>query len=109
MDWARLAQAVIRQRQRRAWSQGDLARRSGVGVRTIGRLESGREPVGEQSLAAVEAALGWRDGSVLAVLKGGRPRPEVDDDLAAIHEAWPLLNARDRRTVRALAQQLAGR
>lgn len=65
--------------------------------------------MGEQSLAAVEAALGWRDGSVAAVLKGGRPRPEVDDDMAAIHEAWPLLKARDRAAVRALVEQLAAR
>lgn len=80
-----------------------------MSVRTIRRLESGRERVSDTALLAVEAALGWRHGAAHALLEGRAERPDVDDDLSAVTAVWPRLSPRDRATVRALAEQLATR
>lgn len=68
------------ERVRRGWSQEELAEASGVSVRTIQRLESGR-PAGRATVAALAAALG-ADPEALADAASGRasaggPAPEV--------------------------------
>lgn len=106
-DWAKLAEAVRRARKRHGWSQPQLARRAGLGATTVKRLENGRESVGDRSLVAIEAALGWQYGSAQDVLDGGRPTPEVDPDMRAIIELWPRIPLRGRAAIRMMAEQWA--
>jgi transcriptional regulator with XRE-family HTH domain len=51
-----------------------LAGALGISHRTIGNLERG-EPVGANTLAAVENVLGWQPGSAEETLAGGEPVP----------------------------------
>jgi transcriptional regulator with XRE-family HTH domain len=86
---------------------GDLAARSGLSSGTVANLERGtRTRYQPETLAAIEAALGWAHGSVEKVLAGGRPTREQDPDLAALLAAWPHLDARGRRALRAAAEAL---
>jgi hypothetical protein len=45
-------------------------------------------------------------GSVRRILDGGEPTREQDDDLTAVLVAWPQLDARARRALRAVAEIL---
>jgi transcriptional regulator with XRE-family HTH domain len=62
-----------RVRERRAWSQTDLARRAGVGKNTIARLEEDRNGAQPGTAAKLAAALGVEPGVLMA----------PDDELAA--------------------------
>lgn len=78
-DWKRLAEHVIRRRvaigyqHRRAFAAAIK-----VTDRTLSKLEEG-EPVGRNTLAAVEVGLRWKPGSMDAVLEGGEPTPAVEE------------------------------
>jgi Helix-turn-helix len=72
-DWERLASYVVSARvaaghkDRRAFAAA-----TGVTERTLGNLERGTR-VAPETLAIVEAALGWKPGSARTVLAGGDP------------------------------------
>lgn len=106
--WAKLG-AVVRAERIRLGDRtiADLAHRAGVSPGTVGNIERGaRNRYQPETLAAVEAALGWAPGSVDAILKGGKAVRERDDDLAAVLAAWPRLDSRSRRALRAAAEAL---
>lgn len=108
MSWARLGAAIRAERVRLGYLRlGDFADRVGLGVRTLSDLERGaRTTYSPETLAAVEAVLGWAPGSVRRVLDGGEPLREQDDDLTAVLSAWPHLDARARAALRAAAEAL---
>lgn len=108
MTWSRLGAAVRAERARLGYrTLADLAARTGLGVRTLSDLERGaRDNYSAETLSAVEAVLGWAPGSVQRILDGGDPTREQDDDLAAVLAAWPQLDARARRALRAVAEIL---
>lgn len=86
---------------------GDLAARAGVSRGTVANVERGaRTRYQPETLAAVEAAIGWAPGSVARVLAGGQPVREQDDDLAAVLAAWPRISPRGRRALRVAAEAL---
>lgn len=86
---------------------GDLAHRAGVSPGTVGNVERGaRTRYQPETLAAIEAAIGWAPGSVAKVLAGGKPTREQDPDLAALLAAWPRLDPRARHALRAAAELL---
>lgn len=90
--------------------RGAFAERAGVSIRTLSDLERGaRERFRPETLAGVEAALGWTPGSILRQVTGGRIRRESDEDLAAVHAAWPRLGTRERQAIRLAAERLARR
>lgn len=85
----------------------DFASRLGVGVRTLSDIERGaRDNYSAETLATVEAALGWAPGSVRRILDGGEPTREQDEDLAALLVAWPHLDERARHVLRVVADML---
>jgi transcriptional regulator with XRE-family HTH domain len=106
--WARLGEAIRAERIRLGYrSLGAFAARVGVSPGTVGNLERGaRDRYQPETLAAVEAALAWSPGSVDAILKGGKATREADEDLAAVLAAWPRLDRRARRALRAAAEAL---
>ncbi|MGW1682468.1 helix-turn-helix domain-containing protein [Saccharopolyspora sp. NPDC002376] len=62
------------ERERRGWSQGDLAEAAGVARNTVASLERGLA-LREGKEAAIERALGWRLGSIDTLRNGGEPTP----------------------------------
>lgn len=71
-DWERLAKAIKQAREAAGMTQKDLAKRAEVSEGSVQNLEdSNRRPIRiPQSLAKVEAALGWAAGSGVAILQG---------------------------------------
>jgi transcriptional regulator with XRE-family HTH domain len=55
-----------RVRERRAWSQADLARHAGVGKNTVARLEEGRNGAHPRTAAKLAQALGVEPGVLMA-------------------------------------------
>jgi transcriptional regulator with XRE-family HTH domain len=61
---AALAEILAEGRQRKGWSQSDLAFRAGVSVSTVSRLEQGRGKANVNSLRRLAASIGY-DGEAL--------------------------------------------
>ena len=73
-EWlAELGRRIARGRLRRNWSQAELARRSGVSLRTLVRLESGASSQLANWLQVL-SALGWTP-ALLAALPDEGPSP----------------------------------
>lgn len=74
--WKRLAEAVRQRRDDRGWTQLDLATRGGPSIDRIQAIEGVRtDGYSPRTLAKLERALEWRQGSVRAILAGGSPSP----------------------------------
>ena len=58
-----IARRLITDRIRRGWTQTELARRSGVRLETISRLETGKRAARQETLVKLERALGSEKGS----------------------------------------------
>jgi transcriptional regulator with XRE-family HTH domain len=71
-DWARLADHVVSRRAALGMSRDALADATGVSARSIGKMERG-ESVSRDTVAKVEIALGWEQGSGRRLLEGGEP------------------------------------
>jgi DNA-binding XRE family transcriptional regulator len=77
---ATLSEAVMRQRGR--MTQEELADKAGVSVDTVQAIELGRRTTFRAATKnALETALGWKRGSIDAILAGGNPT--VDDTVPA--------------------------
>jgi transcriptional regulator with XRE-family HTH domain len=108
MSWSRLGRTVRAERARLGYrTLRSFASRTGLGVRTLSDLERGaRETYSAETLASVEAVLGWAPGSIRRILDGGEPTRDEDDDLTALLAAWTHLDDRARRALRAAADLL---
>ena len=63
--------AIRAARDEKGWSARQLARRAGMTVNALLRLEAGQEPrIGQ--LARLAEALGWGDEVILSVVGGAR-------------------------------------
>lgn len=72
-DWHRLASYVVSARLAAGYKdRRALSAASGVTDRTLGKLENG-QPVSPETLAAVEALVGWKPDSARSILYGGEP------------------------------------
>jgi hypothetical protein len=107
--WNRLAE-LIRAEVARQGGARAFAESSGIGQRTVERLENGEQSgYRTGTIDRLEAAMGWQHGSVDRVLEGGQPQPLPDPIMAKILDAWPHLSRRDRRVVLALVEALRQR
>lgn len=87
-----------------------FAEASGLSERTLSNIERARKHSYDPgTLSLLEHALAWESGSVAAVLSGRRPRPAADEELAAIHDVWPLLSTDARRMLARLARDAVSR
>lgn len=84
-NWSRLGAYVLQGRVRAGYpTRTSLARviaasdGTRVSDRTLGKLETGKS-VGEDTLAKVELAIGWKPGSARAVLSGREPTLVTQD------------------------------
>ena len=102
--WDRLAEQVTTRRAYLGYSIAQLAAVSGLSTSTVDSLEHARKSSYDPAtLAALEQALRWKQGSIERVLKGLDPQPQTDPDLDAVVAAWPRLSPGARRMLRILA------
>jgi transcriptional regulator with XRE-family HTH domain len=82
-DLERLASYVIARRLELGYrDRAALEAATGITARTLGKIETGRH-VGAVTLAELERALKWEPDSARTILRGGDPRPRLDDALPA--------------------------
>lgn len=103
-DWGRLAQYVTSARMAAGLTSRDaLATATGVTERTLFTLEKGRR-VGDNTLTAVELAVGWKPGSAHKILAGGEPDLGEADPLADLP---PQLRQKALDFIRAVVEHAA--
>lgn len=110
--WQRLGRAVKKARVRAGYPRAtDLASAAHLSRRTITLIESGTHPghPRDTTLTAIEAALGWEDGHIDAILSGRRPGRGEDPVLARLRELWPRLTEDQRTSVLHLAENYVRR
>jgi transcriptional regulator with XRE-family HTH domain len=73
-DFKRLGEAVSDRRAELGISQEEFVRNVNMSVKTLQRIEAGRE-VRVQTLGELNRAAKWKAGSAQAVLAGGTPEP----------------------------------
>jgi transcriptional regulator with XRE-family HTH domain len=116
-DWKNLARHVRRRRVELGYSTTrQFAGALGISFRTIGNLERG-QPVGGNTLVAVERLLRWSTGAVDELLAGGEPGRLVDvpkygtlrDPVSAVRAK--IINASPDELVemRSLVEEVQGR
>lgn len=104
--WKRLGRAILHDRIRHWPTREDFARETGLSARLLDDLEAGRRSnYSDTTYAAIEATLGWREGTCLRVVAGGRVFREFDPALVRIMRAWPHLS----QDVRGMLADLADR
>ncbi|ONI48675.1 MULTISPECIES: helix-turn-helix domain-containing protein [unclassified Streptomyces] len=81
LAWARLGQKLKQARLARGLKQSDIATEADVSLASVQSAEAGTVPKSRMpiTLPPIAAALGWKQGSVDAVLDGGEPDLEPSD------------------------------
>lgn len=74
----RLEEAMNTQRLDLRLKWNEIARRAGISTETLFRFRKGARS--DEATRAVEQALGWARGSVDAILSGGEPTRDDDDN-----------------------------
>jgi hypothetical protein len=88
-----------------------LAVAAGLSKRTVESIETANRtsvPLGT-TLAKLERALGWEDGSALRIVGGGHPRNAPDPLLERVINAWPQLTPEDQVQIAQQAESAARR
>jgi transcriptional regulator with XRE-family HTH domain len=76
-DIAEVGRVVARRRLELGMDAAQLARTAAVDPKTLGSLEHGERWPRDRSRAAIEAALGWKAGSLDDIRAGGEPTAAV--------------------------------
>ena len=107
--WGRLGRRIVSERSRRWRTREDFAHATGLSTRTLDDIETGRRSnYREQTLAAVEATLGWAQGTCERVVQGGRVRREMDPSLVRLMDVWPRLSPDARAMLADMAERSQG-
>ncbi|MFJ6319666.1 helix-turn-helix domain-containing protein [Streptomyces californicus] len=117
--WARLGQKLQQARLARGLKQSDIADEAGVSLASVQSAEAGSMPKSRMpiTLPPIAAALGWKAGSVDAVLDGGEPITDspgpaewrdvsVQQQIDAEQLAGIMTNAMVRATEHATAAEI---
>lgn len=107
--WERLGRLVTAERLRHGHrSLAAFSAASGLSRTTLDSIEHGRKTSYDSAtLATLEHALGWQQGSVERVLAGLSPQRVDDPDLTAVLDSWPRLSPGSRRMLAILATEAA--
>lgn len=108
-SWERLGVEIAAARVRRGYTtRGAFASATGLSTTTLDKIEHGRRTsYGPATIATIEHALGWQNGSIDRVLRGLKPQLDEDQDLTALLDVWPRLSAGSRRLLRLYAAEAA--
>jgi transcriptional regulator with XRE-family HTH domain len=104
MDAQEMGRRIRAERERRQWTQQQLAEKAGVAVRTVGGWERG-ETVPQNRLGALEFVLDVDLGSGRAVVDV--PVPDVRADIVVTIPVARLLSPDRRRAAEAAARGAA--
>lgn len=108
--WKRFGELVRAERSRRWPRRQDFAAHCGISVRVITAVERyERTNFSPDTLAAIEAGLGWEPGSSDRVRAGRRPLRREDPGLAELRALWPRLSPDSRRMLLAVARDSLAR
>lgn len=103
--WKRLGELVRAERSRRWPRRPDFAEHCGISTRVITAIERfERTNFSPDTIAAIEAGLGWEPGSADRVRAGRRPLRLEDPDLAELRALWSRLSPDARRMLVTLAK-----
>lgn len=115
-----LGRVVKTERERRGWSQSELARRSGVTQGHIAQIESGkRQQPNQDTVERLAAAFGT---SLAELYQRAYASPSdeapplelaqaaafTDQELAEVAELWPYMTGLERRLLLATLRERAG-
>lgn len=106
--WRRLGRRIAAERARKGFrTAAELADVAGLSDRTVEIIESGAHSGTPRptTLARIEQALGWADGSCLRIVEGGRATNVPDAVLARVLAAWPHLTGEQRIKIARLAER----
>lgn len=106
----RLARAVKAERERRRWTQRQVAERSAgaFAPSTLQTVERGKNPrVAPRTLHGLRVAFHWTDDSIDLILKGDTPVAQKTDDGDEIARAVELIRSGVDRLERAVASRQA--
>lgn len=82
-DWARLGRIVKQWRDDKRLSQERISANGGPSDVVIGRIERNDEPRPRgDTLAKLDAGMGWRPGTSVSILNGGEP-VSIDESVLA--------------------------
>lgn len=102
----RLGKAIRAERSRRWSRRTDFADACGLKSRVIAAIENAeRENFSPDTIAAIEAGLGWEPGSAERIRKGQRPIRREDPLLVRLRDVWPHLSRDSRRMLVELAER----
>lgn len=105
-DWVSVGRAVRAARATRWRRRADFAYATGLSVRLISDLESGRrQNYAHETKLIIEAALLWEDGSIDRIAAGGQPLPVADGPMQRLLKAWPHLSPDARDMLADLAER----
>lgn len=106
----RLGEAIRSERARRWRKRGDFAAACGLKERVVAAVENAeRENFSQDTLSAIEGALGWAPGSAMRVKAGLRPLRAKDPLFNRLREVWWRLSPDARRMLVDLAERAAER
>lgn len=98
--WRRLGARIKSERSRQWPRRRDFAAICGVSVRLLSDLENGnRSNFLPETIAVIEAVLGWEPGDAERVKNGLEPNRQYEPGLVRIIELWPQLDDKTRRTL----------
>jgi transcriptional regulator with XRE-family HTH domain len=98
---------VIKQlRERREWTQDDLARRAGTTAANVSRIESGKHNPGAELLGSIAYVLGVRVYELVAMAEGFQPpalAASFDADEEAIVRQFRRMEPEEKELFKAVA------
>lgn len=83
-DWARLGSRLRRDSRARGLQQQDVAARIGVGRGAIANIEQGVAKKVTLTIRAYARLAGWTEDSIDAVLAGGEPTRDADEEPSSL-------------------------
>lgn len=101
-----VGRAVRAARATRWRRRADFAWATGLSLRLISDLETGRRHnYSEETKLIIESALLWEAGSIDRIADGGQPRPVPDGPMQRLLKAWPDLSQDAREMLAELAER----
>jgi transcriptional regulator with XRE-family HTH domain len=101
-----LGQVIKQLRERREWTQDDLARRAGTTAANVSRIESGKHNPGAELLGSIAYVLGVRIYELVAMAEGFQP-PELaacfDADEEALIRQFRRMEPEEKELFKAVA------
>lgn len=107
-DWKRAGNEIRMLRAGLGYKTlAEFAAKVGLSNETIGNIENGRrESYSPGIQVAIEEALGWAQGSFMAVVEGRQPTHKEDPLLDRLRRAWPNMDEQTKKVLVEIIERL---